>query len=48
MTAVTRDDTVQHYCSPCSPDPEPSSSVYASLENTEGEMGPELEELKSL
>ena len=47
VTAVTRDDTVQHYCRPCSPDPEPSSSVYGDLEN-KGRMGPELEELKSL
>ena len=40
-------DTVQHCCSPCPLDPEPSSSVYVKLENTEGKMGPELEELES-
>ena len=38
-------DTVQ-YCSPCLPNPEPSSSVYVKLENTKGKMGPELEELE--
>ena len=48
VTAVTRDDTVQHYYSPCLPDPELSTNVYVNLESTEGEMGPELEELKSL
>ena len=46
QVTVTPDDTVQH-CSPCSPDPEPSSNVYVKLENTEGKMGPELEELES-
>ena len=46
VTAVTRDDTVQH-CSPISQTPEPPSVVYFNLENNEGEMGPELEELKS-
>ena len=40
---VTPVDTVQH-CGPCPPDPESSSSVYVKLENTEGKMGPELEE----
>ena len=39
-------DTVQR-CSPCPLDPEPSSSVYVKLENTEGKMGPQLEELES-
>ena len=43
---VTPMDTVQHCCSPCPLDPEPSS-VYVKLENTEGKMGPELEELES-
>ena len=43
---VTPVDIVQH-CSPCSPDPKPSSSVCVKLENTEGKMGPELEELES-
>ena len=42
---LSRLDTVQH-CDPCPPDPEFSSSVYAKLENTEGTMGPELEELE--
>ena len=46
VTAVTRDDTVQH-CSPVSQTPEPPSSVYVKLENNEGKMGQELEELKS-
>ena len=46
VTAVTRDDTVQH-CSPISQTPEPPSVVYFNLENNEGEMGPELEDLKS-
>ena len=44
QVTVTQVDTVQH-SSPCSPDPEPSSSVYVKLENTEGKKGPELEEL---
>ena len=43
---VTPVNTVQH-SSPCLPDPEPSLSVYVNLENTEGEMGPKLEELES-
>ena len=47
VTAVTRDDTVQHYCSPCSPNPEPSPDACGNLEN-KGRMDPELEELKSL
>ena len=46
QVTVTPVDTVQH-CSPCPLDPEPSSSVYVRLENTEGKMGPELEELES-
>ena len=45
-TAVTRDDTVQHYCSPCSPNPEPSPDACGNLEN-KGGIDPELEELKS-
>ena len=43
---VTPVDPVQH-SSPCPLDPEPSSSVYVKLENTEGKMGPELEKLES-
>ena len=39
-------DTVHRCCSPCPLDPEPSSSVYVKLENTEGKMGPELGELE--
>ena len=46
QVTVTPMDTVQR-CSPCPLDPEPSSSVYVKLENTEGKMGPELEELES-
>ena len=46
QVTVTPVDTVQH-CSPCLLDPKPSSSVYVKLENTEGKMGPELEELES-
>ena len=38
--------TVQH-CSPCSPNLDRPSGVYFNLKNNEGEMGPELEELKS-
>ena len=41
---VTQVGTVQH-SNPCSPDPEPSSA-YLNLENNEGKMGPELEELE--
>ena len=43
--AVTQVDTVQH-SSPCPVDPEPSSSVCVKLKNTEGKIGPELEELE--
>ena len=44
---VTQVDTVQ-YCSPCSPDPEPSPDACVNLENNEGRVNPEmLEELKS-
>ena len=43
VTAVTRDDTVQH-CSPISQTPEPPSVVYFNLENEERM---ELDELKS-
>ena len=39
-------DTIQH-CSPCLPNPDMPSGVYFRLENTEGEMGPELDELES-
>ena len=38
--------TVQH-CSPCTPNPDMPSGVYFRLENSEDEMGPELEKLKS-
>ena len=41
VTAVTRDDTVQH-CSPYSPNPDGPSGVYLNLENNEGEMNPGL------
>ena len=43
MTAVTRDDTVQH-CSPCSPNPDRPSGVHFNLENNEGEMDPGMKE----
>ena len=43
---VTQVNTVQH-SSPYPLDPEPSPSVYVELENAEGKMGPELEELES-
>ena len=46
QVTVTPMDTVQR-CFPCPLDPEPSSSVYVKLENTEGKMGPELEKLES-
>ena len=46
QVTVTPMDTVQR-CSPCPLDPEPSSSVYVKLKNTESKMGPELEELES-
>ena len=45
QVTVTLVNTVQH-SSPCSPDPYPSSNVYVKSENTEGKMGPELEELE--
>ena len=45
VTAVTRDDTVQH-CSPCSPNPDRPSGVCFNLEN-ERRMGLELGKLKS-
>ena len=45
QVAVTQVDTVQH-SSPWPLDPEPSSSVYVKLKNTEGKMGPELVELE--
>ena len=43
---VKPDGTVQH-CSPCSPNPDRPSGVYFNLENSEDEMGPELEKLES-
>ena len=43
MTAVTRDDTVQH-CSPCSPNPDRPSGVHFNLENNESEMDPGMKE----
>ena len=46
QVTATPVDTVLH-CSPCPLDPEPSSSIYFKLENTEGKMGPELEKLES-
>ena len=46
QVTVTQVNTVQH-SSPCPLDPEPSPSVYVELENAEGKMGPELEELES-
>ena len=46
VTAVTRDHTVQHCCSPCSPNPDRPSGVLCNLEN-EGPMSQELEELTS-
>ena len=44
MTAVTRDDTVQHG-SPISPNPDTPSNAYVKLENNEGTMSQELDEL---
>ena len=46
QVTVTQVDTVQH-SSPCPLDLEPSSSVYAKLENTVGRMDPERGELES-
>ena len=46
VTAVTRDDTVQH-CSPCSPNPDRPSGVCFNLENNEGKMGQAMEKLES-
>ena len=46
MTAVTRDDAVQH-CSLISPNPDTPSNAYVKLENNEGTMSQELEELTS-
>ena len=43
MTAVTRDDSVQH-CSPISPNPDMPSNAFVKLENNEGTMSQELEE----
>ena len=39
-------DAIQH-CSPCSHNPDMPSDVHFRLENTEGEMGSELDELES-
>ena len=46
MTAVTRDDSVQH-CSPISPNPDMPSNAFVNLENNEDEMDPGMEELTS-
>ena len=46
QVTVTPVDTVQR-SSPCPLDPEPSPDVCVSLENNEGRMDPELEELVS-
>ena len=46
MTAVTRDDSVQH-CSPISPNPDMPPNAFVKLENNEGTMSQELEELTS-
>ena len=46
QVTVTPVDTVQ-YCSLCSLDSEPSPDVCVNLENNEGRMDPELEELES-
>ena len=43
---VTPVDTVQH-CKLFSPDPDMPPGVYFRLENTECEMGPELDKLKT-
>ena len=42
---ITQVNTVQH-SSPCPLDPEPSPDVCVNLENNEGRMDPELEELE--
>ena len=47
QVTVTPVDTVQHCCSPCPLDPEPSSSVCVNLENNEGKVDPERGELES-
>ena len=47
QVTVTPVDTVQHCCSPCPLDPEPSSSVCVKLENNEGKMDPARGELES-
>ena len=46
MTAVTRDDSVQH-CSPISPNPDMPPNAFVKLENNESTMSQELEELTS-
>ena len=46
QVTVTPVDTVEH-SNPRPLDPEPSPSVYVKLENAEGKMGPELDELES-
>ena len=47
QVTVTPVVTIQHCCSPCPPDPGPSPDVCVGLENNEGRMDPELEELES-
>ena len=47
QVTVTQVNTVQH-SSPCPLNPDTPSGVYFRLENTKGEMGPELDELESL
>ena len=46
QVTVTQVSTVQH-CSPVPKTPEPPSDVHFNLENNEGKIGQELEELKS-
>ena len=46
QVTVTQVNTAQH-SSPCPLDPEPSPDVCVNLENNEGRMDPELEELES-
>ena len=45
QVTVTPVDTVQH-CSPCPQAPEPSPDVCVNLENNEGRMDPERDELE--
>ena len=46
QVTVTQVNTVQH-SSPYPLDPEPSPNVWGDLEDSEGRMDPELDELKS-